>query len=549
MDTMNTGTHGPLFYTRKEWRIAALIFLGYYVAYGITQLSLPLYAAAYPAAAVALAGLFFGGLRLWPIVFFTSLISGFAFGVPYESLMTVAIADTLQAAAGAWLLRKAKIDPLFRKNSDMFSLMATVFLVAAIFPTLSSIAHIVSDGFALPLYWGRHYAGEVLSLLIVTPFLLRWFAKPQFGRSIGELVETITVFALLVGIEVSLFVFNIADIAGIYLIYIALFPLFWIALRLRPRFITLALLITACFAVWNTVIISTPASFGSQLFGIETFLITLSIIFLTIVSLEEDRRLHTNLMRSQLSTLENAVARISSESQAKNDFIAVLAHELRNPLAPVVSAIDYLKLSGARDADEMDTLDMMEDRMGIIKRLLDDLLDVSRISEGKLTITRERVNLDDIIKRAILSTDHHVKERHQTLVYKPSKKKLLIDGDPVRLEQIFSNLITNASKYSDPGDPITVTVASREDQVEVIVSDRGIGIPLESLDHIFTPFHQLGSGVRTQKGLGIGLALVQSFVEVHGGKVIATSGGRGKGSQFTVTLPSSQSDIEVAKSK
>ncbi|MDB5237720.1 MAG: Two-component system, NarL family, capsular synthesis sensor histidine kinase RcsC [Parcubacteria group bacterium] len=549
MDTATTPPHGLTFYTKRQWRVAALTFVAYYVVYGFVALTLPDAAALYPAAAVAIAGLFFGGLTLWPVVFFASLLAGFAFHVPYQHLMVIALADTLQGMTGAWMLRKMQVDPLFRRYTDMFGLVAMVLAVAVIFPSLDAISRLITGAPYASLYWGRHYAGVIVSLLVGTPFLLRWCAKAPFSRSRGELIEMALVFALLLGIQIALFVFGIADIVGIYLIYLLLFPLFWIALRLRPRFITLALVITTVFAIWNTTMNNTPATFGAQLFSTETFLITLSVIFLIIVSLEEDRRLNTNLMRSQLSTLENAIARISSESQAKNDFIAVLAHELRNPLAPVVSAIDYLKLSGTRDAEELETLDMMEDRMGTVKRLLDDLLDVSRISEGKLSITKEKVDLDATIRRAILSTDHHIKERHQELVYKPSKKKLWVEGDPVRLEQVFSNLITNASKYSDSGDPITISASIKEDQAEIVVSDRGIGIPQESLGTIFTPFHQLGSGARTQKGLGIGLALVQSFVEVHGGRVIATSEGKGKGSSFSVLLPLMQNDIEVAKSK
>ena len=120
---------------------------------------------------------------------------------------------------------------------------------------------------------------------------------------------------------------------------------------------------------------------------------------------------------------------------------------------------------------------------------------------------------------------------------KESSSPLLVEGDPVRLEQVFSNLLTNASKYSDPGDQITLSIAKQGDYAEIAVSDQGIGIHEHELEHIFTPFHQAGSKSRTQKGLGIGLALVQNFVEVHGGSVTAASEGPGLGSRFTVLLP------------
>ncbi|MDB5265874.1 MAG: Two-component system, OmpR family, sensor histidine kinase VicK [Parcubacteria group bacterium] len=529
--------HGRQIYTMQQLRVAAVFFVSYFVVYGLTATFAPPSAALYPATAIGIAALFFGGLRLWPFVLLASLTAGLAFHIPTAHLLTLAAADVVQALLGASILRKSNVDPLFRKYSDMFALIAMAGITSLVFPTLDAITRLSLGAPYTSIFWGHHYAGAIFSILIVTPFILRWFGKIRFSRSRAETIETLVIFALLIVINSALFVFKVADVFGIYLIYLLLFPLFWIALRMRPRFVTLALLLTGIFGVWNVVSTVPPELFNVQLFTVQTLLITISIVILIIVSLEEDRRLNTTLMRSQLSTLENAVARIGAESQAKNDFIAVLAHELRNPLAPVVSAIDYLKISAPRDAEEMDTLDMMDSRMKIVRRLLDDLLDVSRISEGKLSITRERVNIEMIIKRAILSTAHHIKERHQTLIYKDGIKSLFVSGDPVRLEQIFSNLITNASKYSDSGDSITVVLKKNNGTVEIKITDEGIGIPAESLQHIFTPFHQVGTGKRTQNGLGIGLALVQSFVGAHGGSVTVSSKGVGKGSEFMVLLP------------
>ncbi len=554
METILKKLRGRQIYTLQQLRVAAVLFVSYFIAYGLTVTFAPPQAALYPTAALAVAAVFFSLPRIWPFILTAGLVSGLAFDVPILHAVTLAVSDTLVGVLGGSLLLRANVDPVFRKYSDMFSVIGTIVLVSLIFPTLDALSRIITGAPFASLYWGRHYAGLVFSLLILIPLLLRWIAKPAFNRSRSEAIETVSIFILLIMINTALFVFSISNLFGVYLLYLLLFPLFWISLRLRPRFITLALFITSLFAVWNAVVETSPEAFGFQLFTIETFLITLATIFLVIVALEEDRRLNTNLMRSQLSMLENAVTRISSESQAKNDFIAILAHELRNPLAPVVSAIDLLKLTGNRDADELETLDMMENRMKTVKRLLDDLLDVSRISEGKVTIKSERVRLDTVIKRAVLSTEHHIRERHQELTVKgvnANAKPFYVLGDSVRLEQIFSNLITNASKYSDPGDSITITIKKVGTDVQISVKDTGTGIPAESLQHIFTPFHQVGSGARTQKGLGIGLALVQSFVQVHGGTITVLSEGKGMGSEFIVTLPllHEEKDTSIAKSK
>ncbi len=139
------------------------------------------------------------------------------------------------------------------------------------------------------------------------------------------------------------------------------------------------------------------------------------------------------MILSQVASLENAVAQISSESNAKNDFIAVLAHELRNPLAPIVSGVDLLKLKNTNNDEELATLTMMEERLETVRRILDDLLDISRISEGKVTLRRERINLVMIMRRAIMSTTHHMKERHQSITFKSSRENFYMYGDPVRV--------------------------------------------------------------------------------------------------------------------
>jgi signal transduction histidine kinase len=270
-------------------------------------------------------------------------------------------------------------------------------------------------------------------------------------------------------------------------------------------------------AVASVLQYSSPLNLTQNLFSIEVFLITYANAFYIVVSLEEDRRVTDNMMHSQLATLENAVARVSSESNSKNHFIAILAHELRNPLAPVMSGIELMKL------------DMMADRMTTVRQLLNDLLDISRIAEGKVTLNTEPVQLEDVLQKAILSTAHHRKELHQTLEWHDeTQQDVYVAGDSVRLEQIFSNLLTNASKYSKSGSHIDISVHAHNDKVQIDVVDQGIGLTPEQAEIIFQPFHQEALGHHNKSGLGIGLALVRNFVDMHGGTVVATSTGKTK---------------------
>jgi signal transduction histidine kinase/CheY-like chemotaxis protein len=534
----------PLAWTRRQYPIAVGVIVAYLVLSWISQSLLLHPSTLFPASAVALATLFLEGLTLWPAIYIAALLGQIIGGAPLAFILIMPIAQTLQAAAGAFLMRRGGLDPLFRRSRDIFLMVGTIVLVAAIVPALGSLASSLSvtlSGASVPLpEWSLRYTGMLFCLLILTPFVLRWFAKGRFSRTGKEIIETAAVFAILIILGTAAFLVDAPLLGGIPTIYFMLLPLCWIAVRLRPRFVTLAMLLVSILAIAGLYISPTapsPALFSDALFQTEEFLIVIALIFYIIVSLEENARLSTNLVRSQVATLENVIAQISTESNAKNDFISILGHELRNPLAPVVTAIEFLRTKEARDPEEAELLTMMDDRMRTVRRLLDDLLNISRISEGKIALKRARVDLETVVKRAIVSTEHHLRDRHQSLSFKPWGKPMTVYGDPVRIEQIFSNLLTNASKYSNTGDEICLIIRKNDDEAEVVVRDDGIGIDPTVLQKIFTPFYQAEVNSRSKRGLGIGLALVKSFTEMHGGRVIASSRGVGLGSEFVVRLP------------
>lgn len=529
-------------YTNQEWRLAGILFVSYVVASLIATLYVPSTTQLHPIFAIGLCALFFGGIRLFPVVYIAALAAGALAGESTSLLLILPLAATLQAVAGAYALRSFHIDPLFRRYRDISHLFLTTLLVSGIEPTLAALTSILrSQPYSLA-DWGHDYIATAFCFLILTPFILRWFAKPQFSRNIAETFETLAVFAVLIGISAALFVQGVQTIVGIPTVYLLLGPLLFIALRLRPRFVTLALLLISGFAIANVLTEGAAATLSERLLGTEFFLIAIAAIFLILTSVKEEFRVNAGLMRSQLGTLQNAVARVSSESKAKNDFIAILAHELRNPLAAILLGVELLQLKGPRDREDTETLEMITERMGFMQRLLEDLLDTSRISEGKVVLKQKRVDLRVVLKAAVLSTEHHRHELHQQLVFQLPKNPLWVMGDSVRLEQIFSNLLTNASKYSSSGDTVSIHIQQNGTVVEVGVGDNGVGLNPDALESIFIPFHQLRQSERGNKGLGIGLALVHSFVLMHGGSVTVTSPGAGLGSCFTVSLPLSNTE-------
>jgi PAS domain S-box-containing protein len=222
----------------------------------------------------------------------------------------------------------------------------------------------------------------------------------------------------------------------------------------------------------------------------------------------------------------------------KDEFLAILAHELRNPLAPLRNAIQIMRLKGRDDPDVQRARDVVEHQVQQLTRLVDDLLDVSRISRGKINLQMGPVDLAAVVARAVEISRPLIDARKHSLEVSLPEQAVWVEGDSTRLAQVLSNLLNNAAKYSEEGGRIDLTVEPSGSEAVLRVRDTGVGIAADMLSHIFEMFTQVQSSVgRSQGGLGIGLTLVRSLVEMHGGSVAAHSAGPGHGSEFVVRLP------------
>jgi PAS domain S-box-containing protein len=222
----------------------------------------------------------------------------------------------------------------------------------------------------------------------------------------------------------------------------------------------------------------------------------------------------------------------------KDEFLATLAHELRNPLAPIRNAVQILMMKTPVDADLAWCREVIDRQARHMARLLDDLLDVSRITHNKIELRRERIDLSAVVQNAVETTRPMIDERHQQLKVRLPEAPLPIEADPIRLSQVFSNLLNNASKYSEDGGHVGLSCERRGADVVVSVRDDGMGITSEMLPRIFDLFSQAERGLpRAQGGLGIGLSLARGLVELHGGTLEAKSSGIDRGSEFVVCLP------------
>ena len=236
--------------------------------------------------------------------------------------------------------------------------------------------------------------------------------------------------------------------------------------------------------------------------------------------------------------LRQLAADLSEADRRKDEFLATLAHELRNPLAPIRNGLQLLKLAGGQAATIEQTRSMMERQLTQMVRLVDDLMDVSRISQGKVELRRERVELRAIIAAAVETSRPLIDQAGHELTVTVPDEPIFVDGDATRLSQVVSNLLTNSAKYTHRGGHVRLTVRRDGEAVAVSVADDGIGIPPTMLDKVFVMFTQVDRALeKTTGGLGIGLSLVKGLVEMHGGTIEAKSEGEGKGSEFIVRLP------------
>jgi signal transduction histidine kinase len=243
-------------------------------------------------------------------------------------------------------------------------------------------------------------------------------------------------------------------------------------------------------------------------------------------------------MQNKQFELEIRDKTLQEADRRKNAFVATLSHELRNPLALIRNGLQVARLRGADDPVVKRTCDMMDRQAAQMARLVDDLLDVSRIIQGKIQLRKVAVELATVVRHAVEACRYTIDVYRHELSVKVANDPLYLDADPARLEQILVNLLTNAAKYTEPGGRISLSADRAGEQAVIRVKDTGVGIPPETQPRIFDMYTQIADPLtRPQTGLGIGLTLVRRLVELHGGKVEVFSEGLGKGSEFIVRLP------------
>ena len=290
--------------------------------------------------------------------------------------------------------------------------------------------------------------------------------------------------------------------------------------------------------------IGVPLKVRNKTLGVITFIAAESGVRYD----EADLAVAQDLASRAAIAIENAqlYRELRDADRRKDEFLATLAHELRNPLAPIRNGLQVMRLSGSDAGMIAEARSMMERQLNHMVRLVDDLLDVSRITRNKLDLRKQRVELASVLHSAIETSRPLIEHSRHTFSVNMPTTPIFVNADPVRLSQAFSNLLNNSAKYTEPGGKVSLQVELAEGFVVVRINDNGLGIPADALPRLFQMFSQVDRNMEhAQGGLGIGLTLVRRLVELHGGTVAASSGGPGKGSEFVVQLPTLNLPEEV----
>jgi signal transduction histidine kinase len=236
--------------------------------------------------------------------------------------------------------------------------------------------------------------------------------------------------------------------------------------------------------------------------------------------------------------LRRADALLREQNTRKDEFLAMLAHELRNPLAPIRNAVQIMRLVPPGDAAATTAREMIERQLAHLVRLVDDLLEVSRVSRGKITLRRSRIDLRAVVRDSLEAASALLTARGHAVESRQPPEPVMLDGDATRLAQVVSNLLNNAAKYTDSGGRVAIDLAVVMGEARLAIADTGRGLDAAEISRVFELFYQGARDMdRAEGGLGLGLSLVKALVELHGGRVTAESPGRGRGSTFTVWLP------------
>ena len=491
-------------------------------------------------------------------------------GMPGQSATQPLTAVALGLCALALGLSRAPSDP-YRILTKLFALLPLALVIVTLWQNAldsdwgidrllfpDAVVHEQTGQFLRP---GRTAGAALLALAMLSTCLLLIESRTALANRLYVILATVgTVFSVTVMLAYA-FNLRVLYAMGLYANVslnsgIVLGALFIGVLLRRPEIGWVRLLTSDAagiesarrLLVWSVVLLFVVAAvvqvcsensiYGAQLKATVVTFAAVGLLLAGLVSHAERMNAVDRARHSVASRLRLVEEELAHNTRAKDAFLAVLAHELRNPLSSLRNGIEIVRRRGASDRMLVQTSISMGRQMSQLVRLVDDLLDLSRIDQGTIELQRERIEVKEIIERAVESCRDSITAREHTLAVAPVEPGLAVYGDSHRLTQVIGNLLANSVHYTQPGGRIAVSVTREGKRISVVITDTGAGVPPDALEHTFDVFAELrAKRARSDGGLGVGLALVRSLVELHGGNVTVRNLGGGAGSSVTIELP------------
>ena len=480
----------------------------------------------WPPTGIAFAMCLVLGARVWPAIFAAAFLANITTAGSVVTSLGIAAGNTLEALVGAYLVGRLANGPaVFDRARDIFAFVGLAALASTTVSATIGLTTLALGGYVqwaeLGSVWLTWWLGDATGNLIFAPLIVLWARNRSLQWIREQLIEAAVLLGALVLVGVG--VFGRSSTFGSFpLDFLCLPLLLWAAFRFGPRETATATVLLSTFATWAMLKDSDPwtSDFrNSALLLSQLFLATMSVTALATAVLVSDRKRAEAVATEAADTAESA-------NRAKDEFLAMLGHELRNPLGAIASAVRVLERVD-NDADRAaPARAIIARQVNRLARMVDDLLDVTRVTTGKIALQRRPVDLVDGVSACLAALN--AAKRLEGYELQVELEPTWVDADPARLEQIVMNLLLNALKYTPPGGRIRVVTRAERDQGVLQVEDTGIGISPELMPRIFDLFVQgHREPDRAQGGMGVGLTLVRRLTDLHGGQVDVASDGSG----------------------
>jgi signal transduction histidine kinase/CheY-like chemotaxis protein len=503
--------------------------LGFTLAFVAEQVTI-----VWPPTGIALCAVLLLGYRIWPAIAIGAFVANITTDASASASLGITVGNTLEAVVGAYLLQRfVGFRPSLERFKDAFGLVCFGAIVSTTVSATLGVTSLCLTG-AQPWQkfgslWGVWFVGDAMGDVIVVPLILTLVSAESRRRIRSRgLPEFAALLSILIVVQFLVFDHRLPLNPEYYPPVYVIFPLLiWAALRFGTCGTAIAVFLTSTIAVFETGRGLGPFTLGTtsqQLITLQLFMFIAACTSLIMAVSQTQRDANRSLL--------------DQANRRKDEFLAMLAHELRNPIAPIRSAVDIIRAS-KHDSDRIDrTCDLMDRQVQNMSRLLDDLLDIARVTRGQIELKKEPADLAIVVSRSVEAIRPTLEKKAIELVTDVVPDPVAVSADVTRLDQIVINLLNNAVKFTHTGGRISVGVNVKRDSAVLRVSDNGRGIDPKLLPHIFEPFVQGDRSLaRSEGGLGIGLTLVQNLVQMHSGTIEATSDGLGRGTEFTVTFP------------